>query len=297
MTAAPSAAARSWDALLAATGLPRLDARALIEHASGRPREWLLAHGDEAPPAGIVEQVIALAQRRRAGEPLAYLVGFREFRGRRFSVTPAVLIPRPETELLVDRALALLTASGIRVPRVLDLGTGSGAIAITLALERPDALVAASDASVAALEVARNNAARLHAPAISWHLGDWWRALPADSARFDLVVSNPPYIAEGDPHLAAPALRHEPEAALVSGGDGLDAIETILAGARAHLAPLGWLLVEHGHEQGPAVRLRMRDAGFEAIATLRDLEGRERLTEGRYPGPIPSRFDGSDAPA
>jgi release factor glutamine methyltransferase len=274
----------SWDALVAGCGLPRLDARALAEAASGRRREWLVAHGDEAAEPGAARTFEALAARRRAGEPLAYVLGWREFRGRRFAVGPAVLVPRPETEGLVDAALALMAAPGVgTAPRVLDLGTGSGAIAVSLALERPDATVVATDVSAEALALARDNARRLGAARIDWRLGDWWSALPPDAGPFDLVVTNPPYVAEGDPHLDDPALRHEPAAALASGPLGLDAIGAIAAGALARLAPGGWLLIEHGRDQGAAVRARLGLAGLGAIETLADLQGLDRVTKGRRP--------------
>ena len=271
----------SWDALIADCALPRLDARALAEHASGRPRTWLIAHGDAPAPDDAALAFERLAARRRAGEPLAYLIGWREFHGRRFDVGPAVLVPRPETEGLVDATLARL--AGAAAPRVLDLGTGSGAIAVTLALERTDAVVLATDASAEALAVARANASRLGAPRIGFAQGDWWAALPVDIPPFDAIVSNPPYIAEADPHLADPALRHEPPTALASGPDGLDAIDTIVAGAPARLVPGGWLLLEHGRDQGPAVRERLARAGFEAVATLPDLQGLDRVSLGRQP--------------
>ncbi len=274
-----------WDALIAASALPRLDARALAEHASGRPRTWLIAHGDEPAAPDRADAFRALAERRRAGEPLAYLLGWREFRGRRFAVSPAVLVPRPETEGLVDAALARLPPPGAAgaARRVLDLGTGSGAIAVSIALERPDASVTATDASSDALAVARANAAALCAPPIDFRLGDWWDALPGDAVPFDLVVSNPPYIAAGDPHLLDASLRHEPPAALASGADGLDAIEAIVAGAATRLAPGGWLMLEHGRDQGAAVRARLAAAGLVEVATLCDLQGLERIGLGRSP--------------
>ena len=272
----------SWDALLAASALPRLDARALAERASGRSRAWLIAHGDEAAAPAEAEAFATLAARRRAGEPLAYLLGWREFRGRRFAVSPSVLVPRPETEGLVEAALARLRPAGA-APRVLDLGTGSGAIAVSIALERPDAAVTATDASADALAVARANAAALGAPPIDFRLGDWWAALPGDAAPFDLVVSNPPYVAAADPHLLDGSLRHEPQAALAAGPDGLDAIGAIVAGAAARLVPGGWLLLEHGHDQGAAVRARLASAGFGEVATLPDLQGLERVGLGRRP--------------
>jgi release factor glutamine methyltransferase len=267
------------DRLLAASGLPRTDARALLEAASGRSREWLAAHGDDPVAPDVRARFDALAARRRHGEPLAYLLGWREFRGRRFAVTPAVLVPRPETEELVDAALARL--QDMASPRVLDLGTGSGAIAVSLALERPDADITATDASPDALAVATANAERLGAARVRWLQGDWWQALPAGVAPFDLVVSNPPYIAEADPHLDDPALRCEPRQALASGADGLEAIRRIVAEAPRWLAPQGWLLLEHGHDQGPAVAGLLREAGFTQVSTLADAAGLPRIGTGR----------------
>lgn len=268
--------ADSADALLLACGLPRLEARALLESAAGRDRSWLIGHGDEALPGTAVERFRQLVARRKAGQPLAYLVGEREFRGRPFQVDESVLIPRPETEGLVDWALELPG------PRVVDLGTGSGAIAISLALERPAWSVAAVDASAAALATARANARRLRAGLIDWFEGDWWAALPAGS-KYDLAVSNPPYVAAGDEHLARGDLPHEPAMALVSGPAGLDAIGTIIAGAMEWLAPGGWLLLEHGHDQASPVAALMRAAGLAEITARRDLAGLQRLCGGRRP--------------
>ena len=275
--------ARTWDALQAAAGLPRLDARALLEHVSERPREWLVAHGDEPADAPVAERFDALAARRREGEPLAYLTGYREFFGRRFTVDRHVLVPRPETEGLVEAALSRLPARVAAPLRVLDLGTGSGVIAITLALARPDLHLSATDASANALVCAKANAARLSASPIDWHQGDWWGALPAHTPRFDMVVSNPPYLADSDPHLGDPALRHEPQHALACGPQGLEAIEQIVAKVCAHLRPGGWLLLEHGCEQGSAVRDRLMQAGLSEVATLTDLQGLDRISLGRLP--------------
>lgn len=270
----------TFDALIAASGLPRLEARLLLSHATGLKREALIARGDRpaTAPAATLAQFESLAARRRAGEPIAYLVGSREFRGRDFHIDPRVLIPRPDTESLVDRALELLAP--LPAPRVLDLGTGSGAIAITLALERRDASLVATDQSAPALEVAAANAARLGAR-VAFLRSDWWHAL--DASPFDLIVSNPPYIADTDPHLARGDLRHEPRDALTPGGDGTAALVTIIGGARARLRNGGWLLVEHGHDQGPAVRSTFQEAGFEAVSTCIDLPGNERTTQGRNP--------------
>lgn len=270
-------AADCADALLVASGLPRIEARALLESASGRDRAWLIGHGDEALPGAAVERFRQLVAERKAGRPLAYLLGEREFRGRPFGVDESVLIPRPETEGLVDWALELPG------PRVVDLGTGSGAIAISLALERPAWSVVAADASAAALATASANASRLDAGPIDWREGDWWAALPAGS-QYDLVVSNPPYIAAGDEHLSRGDLPHEPAMALASGSAGLDAIRTIIAGAMQWLAPGGWLLLEHGHDQASAVADLMRAAGLVEVTARRDLAGLERLCGGRRPG-------------
>lgn len=273
----------SFDRLIAASGLPRVEARALLEHASGRPREWLIAHGDEPAPAAVARRFEALARRRRAGEPLAYLVGHREFHGRAFEVGPAVLIPRPETEALVDLALALAAGPA----RVLDLGTGSGCIAITLACLRPDWTVVATDRSADALALARRNAQRLCPQALAegrlaFRQGDWWEAVP-ERERFGLIVSNPPYVADADEHLLRGDPRFEPRAALAAGADGLDALRTILAGAPQRLDAGGALIVEHGFDQGAAVRGLMVAAGLTGVRTLVDAAGLERITTGTKP--------------
>ena len=249
-------------------GLPRLEAQMLLLHALGQPpqaRAWLLAHDDA--------RLHALATRRPAGEPMAYLTGEKHFHGLRLQVDARVLDPRDDTETLVDWALALLPADAPR--RVLDLGTGSGAIALAIAHARPQARVTAVDASADALTVARANAGQLGL-AVTLHHGDW--LAPVAGERFDLIVSNPPYIAEGDAHL--PALAHEPRSALVSGADGLDDLRRIVATAPAHLAPGGWLLLEHGWDQAAAVRALLTDAGFTQVQSRRDLAGIERCSGG-----------------
>jgi release factor glutamine methyltransferase len=213
-------------------------------------------------------------RRRLAGEPVAYLTGRREFWSLDLEVTPDVLVPRPETELLVERALAVL--AGVQAPAVLDLGTGSGAIALAIASTRPDAAVTATDASPAALAVAERNARRLGISNVSFRAGDWYAAL--DRGRFDVILSNPPYVAAGDPALAA--LAHEPLRALVAGPDGLAALAAVAAGARERLRPGGWLLVEHGAGQGAAVRDLLTRAGLASVATRADLAGHERASEG-----------------
>jgi release factor glutamine methyltransferase len=265
-----------------ALGVDRLDAQGLLAHALGRDRAWLIAHDDAALDDAQAERVRRLLERRAAGEPYAYLVGEREFHGLALAVNAAVLIPRPDTETLVDWALELLDRdfAGVPTPRVLDLGTGSGAIALALKHARARCAVAASDASAAALDVARANAAR-HALAVDWRTGDWW-APWADAPPWHLVLANPPYVAPGDPHLAA--LTAEPANALVPAGDrgdGLADIDRIVAGAGARLRPGAWLLLEHGNTQAAAVRQRLAAAGFEHVQSRRDLGGWERASGGQ----------------
>ena len=271
--------ARSFDQLIAGSGLPRLEARALLTLATGRPREWLIAHGDEAVDAAVADRFDDLAARRRAGEPIAYLTGYREFRDLRFEVSPAVLIPRPETEGLVD----LIGELAPPAARVLDLGTGSGAIAVALAHARPDLHLVASDRSAAALAIARRNAAALLGPraggTIDWREGSWWSVAGAGE-RFQVIVSNPPYIAERDAHLTRGDLRFEPRQALAAGTDGLDDLRRIVAGAPAHLTDGGWLLLEHGWDQAGAVRALMDDAGFTDVRTVPDAQHHDRITLG-----------------
>jgi release factor glutamine methyltransferase len=251
------------------------EAEHLLAHLIERTPAWLFAHGDAMLDDDTAAAFRALVERRRAGEPVAYLVGRRGFWTLDLDVGPATLIPRPETELLVELALARIAPHAA----VADLGTGSGAIALSLASERPGARIVATDASSAALEVARGNAKRLGLDRVEFRHGDWYAAL-ADE-RFDVIASNPPYIAEGDAHLRRGDLRHEPPSALASGADGLDAIRIIAAGAHRHLQPGGWLLVEHGHDQGDAVRGLFSAAGLHDVSTARDLENRDRVTLGR----------------
>jgi release factor glutamine methyltransferase len=264
-----------------AAGVARLDAQQLLAHLLQRPRTWVLAHDDAPLAQSQAAGYRALIARRAAGEPFAYLVGEREFHGLTLRVTPAVLVPRPDTETLVDWAIELLcgTLSATDRPEVLDLGTGSGAIALAVQRACPQAAVAALDASAEALAVARDNAARLGL-AVELFASDWWSATGA--RRWHLALSNPPYIAEDDPHLAD--LGHEPQLALTPGGDGLAAYNPLIAGAPAHLHPDGWLLFEHGAHQAAAVRAKLHHAGFVDVQTRRDLEDRERCTGGRWPG-------------
>ena len=254
----------------------RREAEWLAEQALGVGRAWLFAHANDAVKPEVCARYLALLARRAAGEPLAYLLGRAGFWTLDLEVTPATLIPRPETELLVEAALARLPEANALC--IADLGTGSGAIALALASERPQARVLATDASAAALEVARRNAARNDIVNVAFRQGDWLEPLAGE--RFDLIASNPPYIAQGNPHLGRGDLRFEPATALASGADGLDALRTLARDAPTHLVPGGWLLLEHGWDQGAAVRGLLRDAGFQRIETLRDLEDRERVTLG-----------------
>lgn len=265
----------------------RREAALLLRHVLGVADAWLIAHADDAIDAGRAAIFHALISRRARGEPIAYLTGTRGFHALELQVTPDVLIPRPETELLVELALARIPRSpdeAQRNPdyRIADLGTGSGAIALAIAQARPNARVLATDASKAALEIARENARRSNLANVGFALGDWCAAL-GDYCDFDLIVSNPPYIAERDPHLREGDLRFEPRAALASGADGLDAIRTIVRDARAHLREGGWLLLEHGFEQGAQVRALLEQSGYRDAFTERDLEGRERVSGGKVP--------------
>ena len=267
--------------------LPRAEARRLLACLTGQPLTWFMAHGDDPADPDIAARFQALAERRRAGEPLAYLLGQQEFYGRPFAVSPAVLIPRADTETLVETALEQLTL--LRQQRravplsLLELGTGSGIIAITLALEAPDTEVHAVERSPEALAMAQQNAKALGADRIHWHAGSWWQAL-ASPRHFDLIVSNPPYIAAGDHHLQQGDLRFEPPQALAAGPDGLDDLRIIIGGAPAHLSPGGWLLLEHGYDQEAPVQALLRDAGFAEVFTRRDLARQPRVSGGRWLG-------------
>lgn len=262
--------------LAAGSASPRLDARLLARHALGVGDTWLIAHSrDELDPARTAA-VHALIDRRAAGEPVAYILGKREFYGRDFKVTPDTLIPRPETEHLIDAALARLT--GRPALRVLDIGTGSGCIAITLKLERPEWSLTAVDISPAALAVAQENGRRLGAE-VTWLESDLCAAL--NGQRFDLIVSNPPYIAAADPHLDCGDLRFEPASALASGADGLNALSAIVETAPSYMNPGAWLIVEHGYDQAEAMAARLGDAGFKEVFLVRDLAGQARISGGQ----------------
>lgn len=258
-------------------GLARIDAQVLHLHALGREpndRAWLLAHDSDSLPGDVADRLERLIQRRLAGEPIAYITGFKEFFGLRLHVDARVLDPRPDTETLVEWALERL-AEG-QPARVLDLGTGSGAVALALQHQRPSWQVTAVDASAEALTVASANARRLGLP-VQFVRSHWMDAVPGP---FELIVSNPPYVADGDPHLAA--LTHEPLSALTSGADGLDDIRQIIAQAPSRLAPGGWLLLEHGWDQAAPVQALLRSAGFAQVQSRRDLAGIERCTGGCF---------------
>jgi len=273
---------------LAQSGLVPLDAQVLLAHVVGKDRAWLIAHAGDPLSPDLAQAFMALARRRRDGEPVAYLTGVREFWGLSLRVTPDVLIPRPETETLVELVLARIPKD--RDLRVLDLGTGSGAIALAIAHERPRALVLATDVSSDALDVARDNAQRLGLGNVEFVKSDWYERVALEwRGAFDLIASNPPYVAAADPHLKEGDVRFEPERSLTPGGDGLGAIRKILVGARERLAPGGTLAVEHGYDQSEAVQTMFGAAGFADIVTAKDLAGIARVVSGVRNGPADSR--------
>jgi release factor glutamine methyltransferase len=262
-------------------GLDRLDAQLLLLHVLGQPahqRGWLLAHDTDLLPAAPANNLAALAQRRLSGEPLAYLTQHKEFFGLDLQVDRRVLVPRPDTETLVEWALAVLPPEANARRHLLDLGTGSGAIALALKSARPLLQVHATDLQADALAVAKINAQELQLD-VHFAQGAWFAALPETCARFDCIVSNPPYIADHDPHLSA--LQFEPPQALTSGADGLDDIRHIIAHAAPHLQPGGWLLLEHGYDQAPTVRALLSAAGFEQVQSHQDLAGIARCSGGQ----------------
>lgn len=261
----------------AGLGLQRIDAEFLLGHYLAKPRAWLYAFSDQPLSDRQVEDFMALAKRRAAGEPVAYITGRRGFWSFDLYVSPDTLIPRPETELLVELALAHIPEN--HPCRILDLGTGSGAIALALAHERPSVQVTAVDVSGAALAVANRNAAELKLRNLLFIRSHWFAEL-ADQL-FDVIVSNPPYIEACDTHLQQGDLRFEPRSALASGEDGLDDIRGIVSEAPQHLSRHGWLLIEHGWNQGKAIRQLFNAAGFIDVATEQDLEQRDRVTMGR----------------
>jgi len=282
-------AAADVRSLIAASGLPVLEARVLMGHALQVNRAWLIAHDTDLLTDGQVSTYQQLAERRRAGEPVAYLLGEKEFMGHRFQVTPSVLIPRADTEVLVETALVDLegktlegkSLKGESRPAVLDMGTGSGAIAISLALARPDVDVVATDVSADALAVAQKNAISLGS-LVRFAQGSWFDALnsPGLPAVYDVIVSNPPYISSGDAHLDQGDLRFEPQQALTDFRDGLEALRIIIAGARPHLHAGGSLWLEHGWDQAAAVRALLVEAGFQRVSSRRDLSDIERISGG-----------------
>lgn len=255
--------------------LDAVDNRILLSHALGLSRVGLITQSERVLTGDEAQRLSSLMERRLRGEPVAYIVGQREFFGLPFAVSDAVLIPRPDTEVLVELALDRLPPGG----RVLDMGTGSGAIAVALAHTRPDAVVTALDVSSAALAVARRNASA-NGVNITFMASDWFSALGTE--KFDLIVSNPPYIASGDRHLAEGDLRFEPSGALTDHADGLSALRTIVAGAARHLAPKAWLLMEHGYDQAASVRQLLVDAGFNQSQSWRDLADIERVSGARH---------------
>jgi release factor glutamine methyltransferase len=262
---------------LAQSGLVPLDANVLLAHVLGRDRSWLITHRDDALETPRADEFFALARRRRDGEPVAYLTGMREFFGLPLSVSPDVLVPRPETETLVELALEWLPAD--TKARVLDLGTGSGAIALAIAHERPRVRVVATDASAHALAIARGNAQRLSLGNVEFVQADWYDAI--GDRTFDVILSNPPYVAPGDPHLRQDGLQFEPSQALVAGDGGLAALREIIAGARAHLVTGGRVAVEHGFDQSNAVQAMLQENGFVDLVVRRDLAGIARVAGGR----------------
>ena len=270
-------AAHLTEALAINPSSARIEIQCLLQHVLNVPRAWLLAHSEHYPNETEQTHYHELLQRRLRGEPVAYLLGEREFFGLMFKVTPATLIPRPETELLVELALPRIPQQGLC--RVLDLGTGSGAIALALAHARPDVEVLGCDASTTALAVAHANAQQLAIANAAFIHSDWFEALAAQ--KFNIIVSNPPYIAAGDPHLARGDVRFEPISALVSGGDGLHDIRHIAAHAPDYLEPGGWLLLEHGYDQAAQVRELLQQAGFDDVFSACDLAGIERVSGGR----------------
>jgi release factor glutamine methyltransferase len=261
-----------------ASDSPRLDAELLLEHVTGLTRTQFRAAPERELPVQAAWSFQQLVKRRMQGEPIAYIRGHQEFWSLLFEVTPAVLIPRPETELVVERALLHIDADV--ETQVLDLGTGSGAIALAIATERPRARVTAIDLSKDALSIATRNAARLQTTCVQFVQSNWFSTL-VDGSRFDAIVANPPYIATDDPELQPHVRRYEPNVALIPGPTGFEALRAIIEGASRHLAPGGWLILEHGWKQSPYVRDLLVRSGFAHVRSHADLAGHDRVTEGR----------------
>ena len=274
LTTVRQALAQATESLTPITEEARLDASLLLSHSLQQPRSWLIAHDDDELAEAQLDQFESLCRRRANGEPMAYITGEKEFWSISLKVGPGVLVPRPETEGLVETALAKLPATQCHI---LDMGTGSGAIACALATERPDATLLAIDASDTALEIAKSNAERLQLNNLRFQISHWFSEL--SDQRFDLIVSNPPYVEDNDPHLEA--LQHEPLTALTAGADGLNDLRVIVSQSPEHLTTGGWLLVEHGAEQGQAVQQLFIAAGFSSITTRQDLAGLDRITLGQ----------------
>lgn len=260
------------------TATPHLDAQLLLAHVLGRSRTWLYTWGDREVEPAEAKRFNALVERREQGEPVAWLLGYREFFGLRLAVSPHTLIPRPDTETLVEQALTHMPASDVRA---LDLGTGSGAIALALASERPDWQVTGIDIVAEAVTLAQRNAETLSITNVRFEQGDFFSAL-APSMRFELIVSNPPYIDASDEHLGLGDVRFEPRSALVAGQDGMADLLHLIETARDFLTVGGWLMLEHGHQQGEAVRAALENAGYTAVGTCPDLGGRERVSLGQW---------------
>lgn len=258
---------------------PRIDAEVLLQHVIQQPLAWLIAYGDSPANAAHIEAFYHLLEKRQHGQPIAYLTGSREFWSLTLKVTPDVLIPRPDTETLVEQALQVSPAD--KPLAVLDLGTGSGAIALAIAKERPQSTVLATDASVAALAIAEQNAIRNDLGNVTFLQSDWFQQLPAQ--RFNLIAANPPYVMRDDPHLKQGDLRFEPDLALVGGGDGLDDIRHICQQSGDYLVPGGYLIIEHGFDQTEQVHHCFQQAGFDAIQVFKDLNNLPRCSSGRWP--------------
>lgn len=265
----------------------RYESQLLLQHILHVNRAWLIAHeNDELQPAGQAK-FTELLERRSNGEPIAYILGKREFYGLDLTVTPATLIPRPDTEILVEAALNKMPAD--KSMQLLDLGTGTGAIALAIASQRPQAEITAADASQAALDIAISNGQQHHITNVSFILSDWFSALNQD--KFDIIVSNPPYIEQNDAHLLQGDLRFEPMTALASGSDGLDDIRKIVADSLLHLKPQGWLMLEHGYNQAAAVADLLAQQGFVDIATIQDFGSNDRVTIGKNPLIVSTHWD------